>query len=297
MDNENKPTENINNQQVNVVPKKSLIEKFADSKQRIISAIILAPIVIGIILFGGIPFIIMMSACAAISIHEWGNMTLSDIKDKVDEKIMPFSIACAVISVFITGFAGNPATTLWIVLAFCFFILSFNISRNGPNINRFIFGIIYMVFSIEVMVWIRNFAPHGLFHIMTLLLMVWASDTFAYIFGKSIGGPKLAPVISPKKTWSGFFGSSIGAGTVAALLTTCTTATLGGMTWVGYFVMGFILGMFGQAGDLLISLVKRHYKIKDTGNIIPGHGGILDRIDALLFVAIIFGMLVVVFQR
>ena len=126
---------------------------------------------------------------------------------------------------------------------------------------------------------------------LTLLLIIWASDVSAYFSGKAIGGKKLAPKISPKKTWAGFIGSSIGAAIIAAVSTLFVTKTIGHMSWFGYAVMGSTLAMFGQVGDLLISVFKRHYGIKDTGTIIPGHGGILDRIEALLFVALLFGSL------
>ncbi|MCK5517871.1 MAG: phosphatidate cytidylyltransferase [Alphaproteobacteria bacterium] len=165
-----------------------------------------------------------------------------------------------------------------------------------------LFGIAYIGFSIGMMVWLRNFSDYGLYNTLTLLLIVWTSDIFAYFTGKTIGGPKLAPKISPKKTWAGFIGSSVGAGIVATGLT-CPLAlekwdvtTIGNMSWTGYAAMGFILAMFGQAGDLFISIVKRYYKVKDTGTLIPGHGGILDRIDALLLVALLFGILVILLK-
>jgi len=165
-----------------------------------------------------------------------------------------------------------------------------------------LFGIAYIGFSIGMMVWLRNFSDYGLYNMLTLLLIVWASDIFAYFTGKTIGGLKLAPKISPKKTWAGFIGSSVGAGIIAAsltcpyLLTKWDITTIGNMSWMGYATMGFVLAMFGQAGDLFISIIKRHYKIKDTGTLIPGHGGILDRIDALLLVAILFGMIVILLK-
>ena len=162
-----------------------------------------------------------------------------------------------------------------------------------------LFGIVYIGFSMGMMVWLRNFSDYGLYNMLTLLLIVWASDIFAYFTGKTIGGLKLAPKISPKKTWAGFIGSSIGAGIVATGLT-CPLAlekwdvvTIGQMSWMGYAMMGFILAMFGQMGDLFISFIKRRYKVKDTGTLIPGHGGILDRIDALLLVTLLFGVLVI----
>ncbi len=159
-----------------------------------------------------------------------------------------------------------------------------------------LFGVAYIGLATGLMIWLRN-VPGGLYHVLTLLLIVWASDISAYFSGKAIGGPKLAPMISPKKTWAGFFGSSLGSGIVAALLAcfcvqeTFHVSTIGNLSWQSYALMGFVLAMIGQAGDLFISMFKRHYGVKDTGTLIPGHGGILDRIDALLLVAIAFGTL------
>jgi phosphatidate cytidylyltransferase len=164
-----------------------------------------------------------------------------------------------------------------------------------------LFGMLYIGLSVWMMIWLRNGSEYGLYNILTLLLIVWASDISAYFTGKAIGGPKLAPAISPKKTWSGFFGSSVGAGIVAAalacpwVLSKFGAATIGHMSWAGYAAMGFVLAMFGQVGDLFISVLKRRYGVKDTGNIIPGHGGVLDRIDALLLVALLFGTIVIFF--
>ncbi len=163
------------------------------------------------------------------------------------------------------------------------------------------FGIMYISFSMWIMVWLRN-SDYGLYNVLTLLLIVWASDISAYFAGKTIGGLKLAPKISPKKTWAGFIGSSVGAAVIAASLTCpCLLAkwdvtTIGHMSWAGYAAMGFILAMFGQAGDLFISFIKRHYEVKDTGTLIPGHGGLLDRIDALLLVSLLFGAIVIILK-
>ena len=170
------------------------------------------------------------------------------------------------------------------------------------RIPLMLFGICYIGLSTGTMIWLRIGTAYGLYNMLTLLLIVWSSDISAYFSGRAIGGPKLAPTISPKKTWAGFIGSSVGAGIVAAGLACPETlakfniATVSHMSPIEYGVMGFILAMFGQAGDLFISFFKRRYGVKDTGTIIPGHGGVLDRIDALLLVALVFGMIVMSFK-
>ena len=176
------------------------------------------------------------------------------------------------------------------------------ITDKQYRVPLMIFGIFYIGLSTGMMAWLRVNSGYGLYNMLTLLLIVWASDISAYFSGRAIGGPKLAPKISPKKTWAGFIGSSVGAGIVAAglacpvLLAKFSIATVGHMPPVEYFVLGFVLAMFGQAGDLFISIFKRRYGVKDTGTIIPGHGGVLDRIDALLLVALVFGVIVMFFR-
>ncbi|MBI3441359.1 MAG: phosphatidate cytidylyltransferase [Proteobacteria bacterium] len=176
------------------------------------------------------------------------------------------------------------------------------LSRRRHRIILTALGIFYIGFSVGTIVWLRTVVEHGLYHTLTLLLIVWSSDICAYFSGRAIGGPKLAPTVSPKKTWAGFIGSSVGAAVVAASLTcpwvlaNSGGATIGHLSWAGYGIMGFVLAMFGQVGDLLISALKRTYGVKDTGALMPGHGGILDRIDALLLATLLFGALVAVFQ-
>ncbi len=264
-------------------------------KVRVRSAMIFGPAVLAVLYLGGDYFTLMMAAIAAISVHEWGRMILTG--QSYHKWLLNISAGLTALAVLASGLVYNPISMLWLLLGFCATILAFNFLQAGPSLKRLMFGIVYIALSMEVMVWLRNSGEHGLYHMLTLLLIVWASDISAYFSGRAIGGPKLAPVISPKKTWAGFMGSSIGAGVVAAglacpwLLEKLDVATIGHMSPPAYAVMGFTLAMFGQLGDLFISMFKRHYGVKDTGAIIPGHGGILDRIDALLLVALLFGTL------
>lgn len=271
-------------------------------KERAKGALMFAPVVLFLIWWGGAPFIWMMGAAAAIGGFEWARMVLTG-KENAPKHMPYIAAAVAGLPVMVSGMMYSPIVSLWFLLALCFLLFAYNFSQNGPSAKLTIFGVIYVSFAISIMVWLRDGATaSGLYHFTTLLFIVWASDIAAYFTGRTFGGPKLAPVISPKKTWSGFFGSSVGAGLVAAAMACPWLVekigmqgdTIGGMGALGYFILGFVLAMFGQAGDLFISIFKRHFGVKDTGALIPGHGGILDRIDALLLVALIFGSVKVI---
>lgn len=267
-------------------------------RTRAISGAILAAIALTLIYFGGKGYGLMMTLAAAVGSFEWVRMVTTG--QQYPKGIAYISGVAGFFGAAAAGMAGNPAISLWFVFALCFLIYAYNFSQKGPSVKIPVAGVIYVTFACGAMIWLRN-VPDGLFHTLTLMLIVWGSDVSAYFTGKTIGGPKLAPSISPKKTWAGFIGSSCGAGLLAAslacpwMVAKLGVVTIGGMGSVGYFVMGFILAMAGQAGDLLISTFKRHYGVKDTGALIPGHGGILDRIDALLFVALFFTPLIVLF--
>ena len=136
-----------------------------------------------------------------------------------------------------------------------------------------------------------NFAD-GLYLVLAVMVTVWACDIGAYVVGKNVGGPKLVPVLSPKKTWSGLIGGMICSGLTLMFLDMWHDSF--SVHHIFVFLTGVILGAVGQAGDLLISSIKRRVGVKDTGHIIPGHGGVLDRIDSLLLVVPVFLVLYMV---
>lgn len=268
-------------------------------KERAKGALMFAPPVLFIIWWGGAPFAWMMAAAAGIGAYEWSRMVMTG-KDKVPAHLVTLATSCTALATLVSYMVMNPVMALCFLLALSALVFAYNFSQSGPKPGLLIFGMLYVGFALSMMIWLRDQnTAAGLYHFCTLLFIVWASDICAYFTGRTLGGPKLAPAISPKKTWSGFFGSSVGAGLVAAGMAMPWTLaqlglegpTLGGMGPVGYFVLGFVLAMVGQAGDLFISIFKRHFGVKDTGALIPGHGGILDRIDALILVAILFGAL------
>lgn len=135
---------------------------------------------------------------------------------------------------------------------------------------------------------VRHDPAFGLAGIAWMFAVVWTTDIAAYFTGRALGGPKLAPAISPKKTWSGFFGGLV-AGTVAGWLVFAIASQLEGdlpFETAGAFVISAIASVLGQSGDLAESAFKRHFGVKDSGRLIPGHGGFLDRLDAFWAVSV-----------
>lgn len=202
-------------------------------RKRVISAAVLAPVVLAAVIAGGAVFYALVLICAVLMLREWDDMNEHRASS-------------------VWGWAGVAYVT-----ATC---LSFILLRNE---------------SLTLLVY--------------LLAVVWATDIGAYFAGRSIGGPKLAPRISPKKTWAGLFGGMLSAVAVGGILSVFFTFPA---NIVSAALLSAALAVVAQAGDLFESWMKRVAGIKDSSNLIPGHGGILDRVDGLTFSA---PMLVVVY--
>jgi phosphatidate cytidylyltransferase len=161
--------------------------------------------------------------------------------------------------------------------------------RNNPLWHAA--GVLYLGLPALAILALRDFTPHGAWVLIGLFLIVWATDTGAFIVGNLVGGPKLAPVLSPNKTWSGAIGGLIAAAAVQAVF----IAILGGHV-VAAAVFAACIGVVAHLGDLFESWVKRHFHLKNSGSLIPGHGGILDRIDSTLATLVVLALIVFVFK-
>jgi phosphatidate cytidylyltransferase len=153
------------------------------------------------------------------------------------------------------------------------------ITKTGKDKNFWlILGLCYTILPSLLLITLRDFR-NGADIILWMFAIVWGTDTAAYFVGKNFGGPKLAPKISPNKTWSGLFGG---------IFISMVLGLIGGLFFEGsikfFIFFGGLLAIIEQIGDLFESKVKRIFNVKDSGTIIPGHGGILDRVDGLLFV-------------
>jgi phosphatidate cytidylyltransferase len=162
-------------------------------------------------------------------------------------------------------------------------ILSTVIARveDGQGPGWRYLGVVYVSLPPIALVLLREDPTHGIAAIVLVMLMVWAADTLAYFAGRIIGGPKLAPAISPKKTWAGLIGAMAGS----ALAAFAVVKLLGLPSPFVLVLIAALLAIVEQAGDLFKSAMKRHYGVKDSGSLIPGHGGVIDRVDGLVAVA------------
>lgn len=158
----------------------------------------------------------------------------------------------------------------------------------NENIVWRLIGLVYVAIPCACLLWLRS-QTDGALLVLTLLLAVWATDIGAYFAGRIIGGAKLAPAISPNKTWAGLIGGMIAAAIITALATSFSPypASAAGALWTG-----MAIAILGQVGDLFESWLKRRAGVKDSGTLIPGHGGLLDRIDGLILTTPFFALLV-----
>ena len=234
---------------------------------RTLTALIMAPIVI-IGLYLGYPYVVLMLLCiGSLLSWEWSTM----VSNKKTAVYAVIYTVCMSVSVMLNSWLG-----IGITLLFCT-ILTWYKSREEAHRYLLILGVPYITLGIGSLMWIYYITA---FHILCFVLMIWATDIGGYIFGKTIKGPKLAPKISPNKTWSGLFGGMF----LSALCAWGYLYLFGVNDW-RFAIVGGILAIIEQVGDLIESAIKRHLSLKDSSSLIPGHGGVFDRIDGMIFTA------------
>lgn len=238
---------------------------------RIVSAIVLAVVILGLVWLGGVVCRILAALVAAIVYYEWAAMRrlpTGSLHQWTSALCLAAVLALLILDVDArTLFA---ATTVAVAVAAAHGWWSGNGFWNAS-------GIAYAGVSGITLALIRNDDQAGLIALLFLFAVVWATDVFAYFAGRSIGGPKLAPSISPSKTWSGAIGGAVGGLAAGAL---CAVLAGSGGAWMA--LVALMLAIVSQFGDLLESFLKRRQGVKDSSHLIPGHGGLMDRVDGLV---------------
>lgn len=155
---------------------------------------------------------------------------------------------------------------------------------NTTDVSITLYGIFYIVFLFLFIVLLRRL-EYGIYYVGIILLGAWGTDTFAYFGGKLFGKKKLAPHLSPNKTVEGSISGVLGSVILMALYGIILVKYANNISYYHYIIIGVLCGIISQVGDLVASSTKRYTKIKDYGYVIPGHGGVLDRFDSVLFIA------------
>ena len=167
-------------------------------------------------------------------------------------------------------------------ISICFIITAYEWLQMSKLNNQKIFGLLFMIFSFYTIYKIRNDFNQDYFHILLVAIICISTDTGGYIFGKLLKGPKLTK-LSPNKTYAGVIGSFLFSIIITILFFELTSKIYDYKYTEETFIFVLAVSLVSQIGDIIISYFKRLFKVKDTGNIIPGHGGILDRIDGMIF--------------
>lgn len=263
----------------------------ADLGKRAIAGLVMAAMAAVVIFLGGWYFAAVMMVVLILMAWEWARLTMSDSRRRyavVGVVLLPL-LLMGLLQHWVTA---APTATQALVAggigAALLLVSMLLIRRVGDWHQRLwaVVGIVYLGVPAVAFLALRDL-PHGMQLVFWLVIVVVATDVFAYLTGRSLGGPKLAPRISPGKTWSGLAGGVTGAVVLGA-----AAAGLGGWGWLQGELFAAILALVAQSGDLFESFIKRRAGVKDSGRLIPGHGGMLDRLDGYLFAVPTLAMLV-----
>jgi phosphatidate cytidylyltransferase len=258
--------------------------------QRVLSALVLAPLAVGVAYLGGWPFVAFWGIAALIVLWEWTSLVAGSER----RAILMTGGASVLLAVVLAGSAGpaTPEDMYEIRLLAAVTVLAMGMLAAAALASKerrmwVAAGIPYAGLLGVAPIVLRSDAQYGFLAIVMLFAIVWATDILAYFVGRAIGGPKLAPQVSPKKTWSGAIGG--GAAAIVAVLAIAIAASLTHV-WA-LALLALILSVVAQAGDLFESAVKRRFGAKDASQLIPGHGGVMDRLDGFMAAAA-FGVLI-----
>lgn len=262
---------------------------YKDLGTRILSGIIFIAILIGGILINQYTYFIVFAIVVALSLNEFYNLLEKTGRSKVSKTLN----ILGGLSLFIGSYSffSSASDSLIVLVPFAIFILALFISelylkRENPlqSLAYSVLGQAYISIPLSLLSYLA-FSYESQSHdyhyayLLGLFIFIWVNDSFAYLFGSAFGKHRLFERISPKKSWEGFAGGAI-CSIIAAIVYAQFYSQLPVWGWVGF---ALIMVSFGTLGDLIESLFKRTLNIKDSGNLIPGHGGILDRLDSVIF--------------
>lgn len=248
---------------------------------RVASAVVLVPAALAAAWFGGWPYLVLLAIAVALLAIEWGGMSAPGSPTRVAA-----AVAAAVLIAVFVGYRGD---FIWAWGAIGLTAIGAAVIARGvaERPADAAFGVLYIAPAALCLVWLRS-THQGAWWTMMLFAATWAADIGAFAVGSTLKGPKLWPRFSPNKTWSGFvggLGAAMGAGSLMAAIPAFQLNI-----WAAAFI-GLTVGLATMAGDLWESALKRRFGVKDSGDLIPGHGGLLDRVDGLMFAVVVMAAL------
>jgi phosphatidate cytidylyltransferase len=244
--------------------------RFGDLGVRLASGVVLAALVLVDLWLGGLWVVALAAVGTALMFWEYHRLVTASA-DLAEPRLLVMG-AAGVLAIILTALGGLAAGACVLVLGATVVAVT-----ARPLARWLVPGMLYIGLAMCFLVWLRIAADAGLALLLWLILVVIAADVGAYFVGRMIGGPRLWPAVSPGKTWSGALG-----GLGLALVVGVTVGTRIDMTLPGVAFLSLAVAVASQLGDLLESAVKRRYNVKDASALIPGHGGLLDRLDGIL---------------
>ncbi len=250
---------------------------------RLRTGIVYTALTIICVLAGGLPMVVMLMVMAGISAGEFYYMLRSDAK-LPNEMLGIIAAVLYPLSVYLYGAIGALTVSLALLLALLVWYV-FWLRARIPDVGVSFFGAAYTGLLLSGFVGIRESLgdPWGGVLVLLIFASVWANDSFAYLVGSKFGKHKLAPRTSPKKSWEGFIAGLVGSAALWCAMTFVPGVT---MSIPMAIVFGVVCGLMEVLGDLAESRVKRNSGFKDSGTIMPGHGGLLDRCDSIFLASI-----------
>ena len=251
-------------------------------RERVVVGALLLAVAVTAIWLGGPAFALLVAAGVMLILWEWGAM--NGVAERA--RIGGLALLAAVCWLSWKGQAMEALQLLAAGAAALF--LLFAITRR-PGGHWLLSGILYAGLPAIALIWLRN-RPDGLTAVLWTCAIVWATDIFAYFTGRAIGGPRIWTAISPNKTWAGL----IGGMTAAAIISVAVAHwARWAYPWWAMLLAGAFLAIVAQAGDFFESWLKRRAGVKDSGKLLPGHGGIMDRVDGLVPVSCAIALMAV----
>jgi phosphatidate cytidylyltransferase len=251
-------------------------------QRRVVSALVLAPVVLVAAYLGGWVFVVVCALAGGAVLWEWTTLVARAAEPRI---LVPGLLALATAALF-AGLSAADAAIATIAAGAILAGGTVAVWRRpeAPQVAPAwgAGGVVYAGIVLLCPILLRGDPDYGLRALFFLFAVVWATDIFAYLVGRSIGGPLLWPRLSPNKTWSGALGGFLGGVAAGIAVAYASGGTRGAVAGV----LALVLSLVAQGGDLFESAIKRRFGVKDAGHLIPGHGGVMDRLDGFLVAAL-----------